>query len=314
MIGRYKERLQNIPAPGGNGCHPSLLSVSNTGIMAGLPPSVIFEDIRNVIPRGGRRVTDSEIWGAVNKAAADLSGGPLNIPPKPKPIIKDGRGVLRNIIKKAEITDPMDLVEMSPVRLLDGIENDPALFLSVMFDPEHLVFIGPRDAQGIMGRTIRCVEDWNRFFGSGGKAGPLICINPLTGKPAPRKSGGKTLRGDGNVFEYRHCLVEFDCLTHEEQVRFWSIVKLPIKALVHSGNKSIHAILDVLKLADIKTAEGWEIHIKNKLFEQLLKPLGVDFSCSNASRLARLPGFYRAGKNWQRLLWLAPEGRPITHD
>jgi hypothetical protein len=307
---RYKDRLQNIPEPGGNGCHPSLLSVANTGILAGLPASIIFEDMRKAIPTGGRHVTDRELWDAINKAAADLSGGTLNIPPKPKPIIKDGRGTLRNIIKKAEIKNEMDLMELSPIRLLGRVKDDAALFLKVMFEPQDLVFIGPRDAQGIVGETIRRVEEWLGFFESGHSAGPLIIVNPLTGNPAEKKSGGVTLRGDANVSEFRHCLVEFDNLTHEEQIRFWSMVRLPIKALVDSGNKSIHAFLDVSKLADIKTAEAWEKHIKIRLFEQLLKPLGVDYACSNSSRLGRLPGYPR-NDSWQRLLWLAPEGRTI---
>jgi hypothetical protein len=83
-------------------------------------------------------------------------------------------------------------------------------------------------------------------------------------------------------------------------------------ALIDSAGKSIHAWLDVQKLAPVSTSEEWEKNIKNRLYDRLLTPLGVDGACSNPARLLRLPGHFREEKGkYQRLLWLSPEGRPI---
>ena len=105
-------------------------------------------------------------------------------------------------------------------------------------------------------------------------------------------------------------MVEFDDLSREDQIRFWSAVKLPIVALIDTGGKSIHAWVQVSKLATVNTLEQWQENIKIKLYDRILAPLGVDAACSNPSRLSRLPGHLRDG-NYQRLLWLSSEGRPV---
>ena len=85
---------------------------------------------------------------------------------------------------------------------------------------------------------------------------------------------GIHLRGDGNVKAFRHCLVEFDTLSREDQIRFWSAAKLPILALIDTGGKSIHAWLDVQKLFNVSTSEQWDQNIKIGLYEKALIPLG----------------------------------------
>lgn len=186
--------------------------------------------------------------------------------------------------------------------------NDAILVLKTLFKPtDRLCIGGPYDV------TNKSVEEWIALAEKGVKIGPHIIPNPLSGTFAPKKSGdGETLRGDLNVTEYRHCVVEFDDLSREEQIRFWSAVKLPIVALIDSGGKSVHAWLQVSKLATVTTAEQWATHIKLRLYDQILTPMGIDSACSNPARLSRLPGHYRTEKGaYQRLLWLSPEGRPI---
>jgi hypothetical protein len=170
-----------------------------------------------------------------------------------------------------------------------------------------------RYQSGIPGDTIRTVSEWIKFFQDGGETGPHIIINPLDGIPRPKKDGGgDTLRGDANVKTPRYCMVEFDNLPREDQIRFWSAAKLPIVALIDTGGKSIHAWLEVSKLAKVSTLSDWQTHIKARLYDRLLIPLGVDAACSNPARLSRLPGHFRAEKqSMQRLLWLSPEGRTV---
>jgi hypothetical protein len=191
--------------------------------------------------------------------------------------------------------------------------SDAILLLETLYKPTDLVWIGDRHQPGIIGDTIRAAEEWGDSVEKDGAPAPFILINPLNGIPVPTKTGDKTtLRGDGNIAEYRYCMAEFDGLCREDQIRFWSAVKLPIVALIDSGGKSIHAWLDVQKLAKVETPEQWQSEIKGRLYDRILTPLGVDSACSNPARLSRLPGYFRSEKQaWQRLLWLSPEGRPV---
>jgi len=306
---RYAERLDSIPNPGGNGCHPALLGAANLGARLDLDPEQIHQDIRAHIPPGGRRVPDREIAAAVPRALADHRRGTTTYR-LPVPIVRDGKGTLERITRQARFTEEVELWEHSPVGLFHEPKRDAALFISTMFHPEDLLFIGDRLEAGILGSTIRPCREWVSFFEAGGTAGPFVIVNPLNGQPATKADGeGVTYRGNGNVEDYSHCLVEFDNLDFQTQIRFWSAVKLPIKALVYSGNKSIHAWLDLTTLVPIANAKAWTHHIKNRLFRGMLEPVGADPATAHPARLARLPGVPRAEKEaWQRILWLSPEG------
>jgi hypothetical protein len=235
--------------------------------------------------------------------------------PKHRPAIQNGKIVLQNIIKEGTISREADLCDLSPIRLCEPREYDPILFLNTMYDPDDLIWMGERYDPGVMGRNIMTVADWIKLIRLTGKTAPFFIINPLSGQSAPKMSGlGETYRGDRNVKTFKYALVEFDTLTHEDQIRFWSAVKLPIRCLVDTGGKSIHALVDVRKTAKIETYDQWQSLIKSSLYDQHLTPMGVDSNCSNPARLSRLPGHFRAEKNsWQRLIWLSSEGRRITN-
>jgi hypothetical protein len=314
LILRYHEVLNHIPPPG-RGCHVSLLSVANRGVLAGLDGEKIFADIRGHIPPGRRRVSDREIQEAISKALHGHNATTFTPQQRPVPIVRDGKVALQRIINQGQYTDEAALREASPVRIPDDSDSDATLFLATLYQPNDLVWIGEPRQVGIRGTTIRTRDEWIAYYRDRGTKSPHIILNPLSGLPAPKKSGyGTTLRGDANVLSYRYCLVEFDTLSRANQIRFWSSFKIPIVALIDSGNKSIHAVIDVQKLAKVKNADQWQTCIKGHLYERTLVPLGADGACSNPSRLSRLPGHFREEKKaWQRLLWLAPEGRPLCH-
>lgn len=318
----YYQHLSETPAPGGNGCHPALLGNANRAVWAGLTPERIYSDIRNAIPPGSRKVPDREIIAAINKAFADkkqtftLPDGKMHYRYKRrnnKPAICDGKIALQKIINQGTVTDEADLCDLSPVRLSDAPERDTTIFLNTLYEPHEYIWIGERYDQGVMGKNIMTVADWLKLISSTQRTAPFFIINPLTGKPADKISGdGQTYRGENNVISFKYALVEFDTLTHEEQIRFWSAVKLPIRSLVDTGGKSIHALIDVQKLFKVETIDHWNTQIKNDLYDRFLSPLGVDKACSNAARLSRLPGHLRAEtQKFQRILWLSPEGRPV---
>ena len=187
--------------------------------------------------------------------------------------------------------------------------NDAILLLLTLYRPDDLIWIGERYGEGILGVTIRTAIEWIAYFRNGGKTGPHIIPNPMTGKEGTTKDGKPSFRSDNTVKTYRFCVVEFDDLNREDQLRFWSAARLPVVALIDSGGKSIHSWLRVSKLAQVETFDQWTTQIKGRLYDQILTPLGVDGACSNPARLSRLPGHYRTEKQaYQRLLWLSPKG------
>lgn len=311
VLRKYSERLQSISPPGGNGCHLDLLGVANLGVISGLDAQTIHDNIRNSIPPGKRRVSDMEIDDAIRKALTDHNGQKV-IPfiKKSKPQF-DGTKARTNIITKGSMGEA-DLFDLSPVRISWGPEEDAVRFLETIFQPADKLFIGERETPGVIGENIRTRDEWINFFNAGGSAGPLIIINPLSGKEGKTKDGKGSCRCDDAVQSYRHCLVEFDNLSMEDQVRFWCNIKLPVKALIHTGGKSIHAWVDVSKLTKVDTPDEWQSNIKIRLYEEILKPMGVDGACSNPTRLSRLPGCLRQEtKQYQKLLWLSVEGRGV---
>jgi RecA-family ATPase len=148
--------------------------------------------------------------------------------------------------------------------------------------------------RGIWRKCEDIVKDLKKYrkldpaFGSiNEEAGAWIRINPLDGKGAT----------DKNVTAYRYALVEADSMPIEDQKKLLINMRLPIKALVESGGKSVHAIVKI-------NAEN-EPEYKQRvsfLFNKLAdKNFIVDTANKNPSRLSRLPGAMRAG-NLQRLL------------
>jgi hypothetical protein len=243
-----------------------------------------------------------------HKALGDHNNGTFTPRPRPAPIVKDDKAALQKIITQGPYSTAEELIKASPIPIPDEPQLHTKLFIETLFRYADFIFIGERHDT-----AVKDAVDWLTSYIEGGKTSSHIIVNPLTGLPAPKKTGdGVTYRGDSNVKEYRYCLVEFDDLSREDQIRFWSGAKLPIVALIDTGGKSIHAWLQISKIAYVETLEQWQAEIKERLYDRILTPLGVDSACSNPARLSRLPGHYREEKQaWQRLLWLSPEGVPL---
>ena len=303
---KYLDKLANVPAPGGaNGCHQALLGIANLGVLAGLEPGVIFDDIRRSIPSGQRSVPDKEISDAVNKAIRDQDNGREFTPPE-KPAIPDGYEMRDKLITLGAMRDEVDFAIRSPVPLAEETEEEPIVFLKAMYFDDDLIWIGDRHETGVIGRTIRTSRDWIWYFQHGGIPAPFIVINPVNGIPAPTKGSSKnpTLRGDNNVTTFRYCMAEFDDLSREDQIRFWSAIKVPVMALVDSGGKSIHAWIDI-RGEGVDCLATWDAKIKRGLYDTAFIPMGVDRACSNPARLSRFPGHFREGNGrYQRTLFL----------
>lgn len=113
-------------------------------------------------------------------------------------------------------------------------------------------------------------------------AGAWIRFNPLD---------GYGIKND-NVTEYRYALVESDNMSTGKQKAIIESLELPVAALVHSGNKSIHAIVHI----DASSYEEYRRRV-DYLYKVCKKNgLMVDGADRNPSRLSRLPGLLRNGK------------------
>ncbi len=114
--------------------------------------------------------------------------------------------------------------------------------------------------------------------------GAWICFNPVDGKG----------RNNANITDYRYALVESDSLSIEKQYAIMKELCLPIKMLIHSGGKSLHAIV---KINAVSEAE-YRRRVDHLYTICQKNGLDVDKQNRNVSRLSRLPGVYR-GENKQ---------------
>lgn len=113
------------------------------------------------------------------------------------------------------------------------------------------------------------------------QVGAWIRFNPLDGDGVKNE----------NITKFRFALVESDTLPVAEQDIVFRKLELPIAALVHSGGKSLHAIVRV-------DAENYDEYRKRVEFlYNFLEKNGVsiDKQNRNPSRLSRMPGVTRNG-------------------
>lgn len=143
--------------------------------------------------------------------------------------------------------------------------------------------------KGIFSRTagdiIQDLNKYNKLDEALGaynpQAGAWIRFNPLD---------GKGVRND-NVTDFRYALVESDKDTPGKQEAILRQLELPIKILVYSGGKSIHAIVKI----DANTYEEYRKRV-DYLYKVCEKNgFTIDKQNRNPSRLSRLPGVYRGG-------------------
>ncbi len=113
------------------------------------------------------------------------------------------------------------------------------------------------------------------------EVGAWIRFNPLDGKDIK----------DANVSAFRYALIESDTLAIEKQAAIYEEMELPIVALVHSGKKSLHAIVRIE--ATTKEEYRERVNFLHKACES--NGLQIDKQNKNPSRLSRMPGVMRNG-------------------
>lgn len=171
-----------------------------------------------------------------------------------------------------------------------------SLYLTTLFTSEdHVGYcVEPtkegKPTSGVYTRTVGELQDelaryhdLGAVFGdSKPEVGAWIRFNPLDGQGAK----------DVNVSAYRYALVESDKVPVEQQRGIYEQLELPIAALVHSGNKSLHAIVRI-EAAD-KREYSDRVDLLYKVCEK--NGLVIDRQNKNPSRYSRMPGVLRNGQ------------------
>lgn len=139
-----------------------------------------------------------------------------------------------------------------------------------------------RTASQLIQELKKCNGDIGAVIGDyKPEAGAWIRFNPLDGK-------GVT---NDNVTDYRYALVESDKEDIGKQNAILRRLELPIAALVHSGKKSLHAIVHL----DAKDANEYRQRVNYLYAVCQKKGLEIDTQNRNPSRLSRMPGIRRNG-------------------
>lgn len=169
--------------------------------------------------------------------------------------------------------------------LFDSTENVGYVTASFEKDGKYMPSSGnyDRTAGQLIEQLSKCNGDIGSVLGDyNPEVGAWIRFNPLD---------GKGVKND-NVTDYRYALVESDNMEIEKQNAIIRELELPVACLVHSGKKSLHAIVRV-DAADVTEYRKRVDYLYDVCQKNGIK---VDTQNRNPSRLSRMPGVERAGK------------------
>ncbi|MBQ8556176.1 MAG: AAA family ATPase [Clostridia bacterium] len=139
-----------------------------------------------------------------------------------------------------------------------------------------------RTAGELIAALHRCTDISDVIGTVNEEAGAWIRFNPMD---------GKDVRND-NVTAFNYALVESDSQDIEKQYALMQELQLPIRILVHSGGKSLHAIVRV----DAGSIEEYRSRVDYLYTVCRKNGLEIDGQNKNPSRLSRMPGVIRRGK------------------
>ena len=169
--------------------------------------------------------------------------------------------------------------------LFDSTENVGYVTRSFEKDGKYMPTKGDwsRTAGQLIEALSHCKNDVGAVLGDYNPAvGAWIRFNPLDGKGVRNE----------NVTEFRYALVECDGMELEQQNALIRELELPVACLVHSGGKSLHAIvhIDAADYAEYRKRVEYLYAVCRR------NGLELDQQNRNPSRLSRMPGVMRNGK------------------
>lgn len=207
------------------------------------------------------------------------------INPKDEGVVVDRNWLEVKEVREPRRWDPVAELITYLETLFDSTENVGYVTKSWTKDNKHLPTQGcwDRTAGKLIQQLGKCKGDIGAVLGDyDPETGAWIRFNPLDGKGCKNE----------NVTDYRYALVESDKMTIEEQNAMIRELELPVACLVHSGGKSLHAIVR------IEAADQREYRKRVDYLYNICRKNGfeVDTQNRNPSRLSRMPGITRNGK------------------
>ncbi|MFZ2656852.1 MAG: CHC2 zinc finger domain-containing protein, partial [Victivallales bacterium] len=143
-----------------------------------------------------------------------------------------------------------DLWELSDFRPDYPTDQNPAAegaeFLRALYEPEDFLFIGSQfDAKNP--ERVKSRDEWIMTIQADGVKFPLICVNPVHLEGTANGNGETSFRTAANIAKHKYSLIENDRASLRDQAAFWlKMIQsgFPVRALIFSGNKSLHAIFE----------------------------------------------------------------------
>lgn len=245
-------------------------------------------------------------WNSFNGAVSPVTGGTIVqmakdngwIPERDagyeldwdSTINRDDKVIIdKNWIEGKEITEPenwdpkKELIQYLEV-LFDSTENVGYVTHSFEKDGKHMPSKGVWDrTAGQLIQELNKTKDMLNVIGDyNHEAGAWIRFNPLDGNGIKNE----------NVTEFKYALVESDKIEIEKQNAVIRELELPVACLVHSGGKSLHAVVrvDAADYQEYRKRVDYLYNICNK------NGLEIDNQNRNPSRLSRMPGIMRNGR------------------
>jgi regulatory protein RepA len=140
-----------------------------------------------------------------------------------------------------------------------------------------------RTAGDLIQQLNQCKGDIGSVLGDyKPEVGAWIRFNPLDGQGVKNE----------NVTDFRFALVESDDMEIDKQNAIIRELELPVACLVHSGKKSLHAIVRI----DADTYDEYRKRVDYLYNVCKRNGLKVDSQNRNPSRLSRMPGVMRKGQ------------------
>lgn len=198
--------------------------------------------------------------------------------------------VNKNWIESKEVEEPhnwdpvKDLVTYLET-LFEASENVGYVTRSWEQDGRYLPTKGcfDRTAGQLIQELSKCGGDIGKVLGDyNPEAGAWIRFNPLDGKGIKNE----------NVTDYRYALVESDTMDIDRQNAVIRELELPVACLVHSGKKSLHAIVRI----DAGSYDEYRKRVDYLYAVCQKNGMELDRQNRNPSRLSRMPGVTRAGQ------------------
>lgn len=198
--------------------------------------------------------------------------------------------VNKNWIESKEVEEPRnwdpvkDLVTYLET-LFEASENVGYVTRSWEQDGRYLPTKGcfDRTAGQLIQELSKCGGDIGKVLGDcNPEAGAWIRFNPLDGKGIKNE----------NVTDYRYALVESDTMDIDRQNAVIRELELPVACLVHSGKKSLHAIVRI----DAGSYDEYRKRVDYLYAVCQKNGMELDRQNRNPSRLSRMPGVTRAGQ------------------